>query len=52
MHDVRRNNSNTGYSNHTLNIGDTYGTISDTMETLTTGRKGRYLNTIIKIIYL
>jgi hypothetical protein len=39
-----RSNNNTGYANHILNTGHTYGTITDTMEIINTGRKGRYLN--------
>jgi hypothetical protein len=27
IHDIRSNNSNTGYANHILNTGHTYGTI-------------------------
>jgi hypothetical protein len=38
IHDIRSNNS--GYSNHILNTGHTYGTITDTMEIVTTRRKG------------
>jgi hypothetical protein len=45
IHDIRGNNSNTGYSNHILNTRHTYRTITDTMEIIT-GRKGRYLNTL------
>jgi hypothetical protein len=50
IHDIRSNNSNTGYANHiqVLNTGHTYGTITDTMEIIKTGRKRRYLNTIEK----
>jgi ABC-type transport system involved in Fe-S cluster assembly fused permease/ATPase subunit len=29
----------------TLNTGHTYGTITDTMEIITTGKKGKHLNT-------
>jgi hypothetical protein len=39
IHDIRSNNSNTGYSNHVLNIGHTYGTITDTMEIKQQGKK-------------
>jgi hypothetical protein len=46
IHDIRSNNSNSGYSSHILNTGHTYGTITDTMEIITTGRKGKYLNTL------
>jgi hypothetical protein len=48
IHDIRSNNSNTGYANHILNTGHTYGTITDTMEIIKTGRKRRYLNTLEK----
>jgi hypothetical protein len=48
IHDIRSNNSNTGYSNHILNTGHTYGTITDTMGIITTGKKGRYFNTLEK----
>jgi hypothetical protein len=47
-HDIKSNYSNSGYSNHILNTGHTYGTIEDTMEIITTGRKGKYLNTLEK----
>jgi hypothetical protein len=36
---------NSRYSNHILNAGHAYGTIADTMEIITTGKKGKYLNT-------
>jgi hypothetical protein len=45
IHDIKGNNSNTEYSNHILNTGHTCGTITDTMEIITTGRKEIYLNT-------
>jgi hypothetical protein len=38
IHDIKSNNSNSGYSNHILNNGHAYGTIEDTMESITTGR--------------
>lgn len=41
IHTITKNNSNSGYSNHILNTGHAYGTITNTM----TGRKGRHLNT-------
>jgi hypothetical protein len=31
-----------------LNAGHKYGTIANTMEIITTGRKGKYLNTLEK----
>jgi hypothetical protein len=46
IHDIRSNNSNTGYSNHILNTGHTYGTMQDTMDIITLGRKGKYLNAL------
>jgi hypothetical protein len=48
IHDIRSNNSNSGYSSHILNTGHTYGTITDTMEIITTGRKGKHSNTLEK----
>jgi hypothetical protein len=44
--DIRSNNSNSEYSNHILNTGHAYGTITVTMEIITTGRQGKYLNTL------
>jgi hypothetical protein len=46
IHNIRSNNSNSGYSNHILHTGHAYGTITDTMDIITTGRKGKYLNTL------
>jgi hypothetical protein len=47
IHDIRSNNSNnSGYSNHILNTGHAYGTMTDTMDVITTGRKGKHLNTL------
>jgi hypothetical protein len=36
--------SNSGYSYHVLNSGHTYGTITDTMDVIKTGRKCKHLN--------
>jgi hypothetical protein len=36
---IRNNNSNSGYSNHILNTGHTYGTITDTVDIVNTGKK-------------
>jgi hypothetical protein len=47
IHDIRSNNSNSGYSSHILNTGHTYGTITDTMEIITR-RKGKHLNALEK----
>jgi hypothetical protein len=52
IHDIRSNKGNTGYSNHILNAGHTYGTMQDTMEIITLGRKGKYLNTLKNIIFI
>jgi hypothetical protein len=46
IHDIRSNNGNTGYANHILNTGHAYGTMTDTMEIITTGKKGKHLNTL------
>jgi hypothetical protein len=46
IQDIRSNNSNSGYSNHILNTGHPYGTMTDTMDIITTGRKGKHLNTL------
>jgi hypothetical protein len=50
IHAIRSNNSNSGYSNHILNAGHTYGTIMDTMGAIGTQRKGRHLNTLEKYL--
>jgi hypothetical protein len=44
IHDIRTNNGNTEYSNHILNTGHTYSPIPNTMEIITTGKKGKHLN--------
>ncbi|PNF33207.1 hypothetical protein B7P43_G11691 [Cryptotermes secundus] len=36
IHDIKSNNSNSGYSSHILNTGHRYGTLTDTVETITT----------------
>jgi hypothetical protein len=48
IHDVKCNNSNSRYSSHILNTGHRYATITDTMEVITTGRKGKYLSALEK----
>jgi hypothetical protein len=45
---IRSNCSKSGYTNHTLNMGHTYVTITDTMDVIRTGRKSRHLNTLEK----
>jgi hypothetical protein len=46
IHDIRSNYSNCGYSNHILNTGCTLGTVADTVDVITTERKGKHLNTL------
>jgi hypothetical protein len=46
IHYIITNNSNTGYANHILYTGHSYGTITDTMEVMKTEWKGRYLKTL------
>jgi hypothetical protein len=48
IQEIRNNNGNSGYSNHILNTGHTYGTLTDTMDVIRNGRKGRHLNTLEK----
>jgi hypothetical protein len=45
---IRSNNSNSGYANHMLNTGHTYGSIADTMTVLKAEKKGKHLNTLDK----
>jgi hypothetical protein len=45
-HAIRSNCSKSGYSNHILNTGHTYGTITDTMDHIMIGGKSRHLNTL------
>jgi hypothetical protein len=46
IHAIRSNNANFRYSNHILSMGHTYGTITDTVDIIRMGRKGRHLNTL------
>jgi hypothetical protein len=48
MHAIRNINNNSGYSNHILNTGHTYGTINDTMDIIRNGKKRKHLNTLEK----
>jgi hypothetical protein len=50
IHAIRNNNSNSGYSNYTLNTGHSDRAIRDTMNITRTGRKDRHLNTLEKNI--
>jgi hypothetical protein len=52
IHAIRNINSNSGYSNHILNTGHTYGTITDPMDIIRTGREGRHSNTLDSRDYL
>jgi hypothetical protein len=45
---IRYNNSNSGYSNHILNTGHTYGNITDTMKIVKIEKKEKHLNTSVK----
>jgi hypothetical protein len=46
--EIRNNNSNSEYSNHILNTGHKYVTITDTMDIIRIYRKGKHLNTLEK----
>jgi hypothetical protein len=46
MQAIRNNNSNSGYSNHILNAGHNYGTITNTTDIIRTHRKGKHVNTL------
>jgi hypothetical protein len=48
IHAIRNNSSNSGYSNTILKTGHTYGTITDTMDVIMTGRKHTHLNALQK----
>jgi hypothetical protein len=45
---IMNNNSNSGHSNNILNAGYTYGTITDTIDVIRTGKKGKHLNSLEK----
>jgi HD-like signal output (HDOD) protein len=45
---IKNNNSNSGYSNHILNTGHKYRTITDTINIIRTHRKGKHFNTLEK----
>jgi hypothetical protein len=40
---IRSKNGNSGYSNHILNTGHTYGNITDTMDIVRTEKKGNHM---------
>jgi hypothetical protein len=48
---IRSNNSNSGYSNHILNTGHAYGTITDAMDIIKTAKKetSKYTRKILHI---
>jgi hypothetical protein len=48
IRDIKNNNSKSGYSNHILNTGHSYGSLTDTMEIMKIERKGKHLNTLEK----
>jgi hypothetical protein len=43
---IRNNNNNSRYSNHILNIGYVYGSITDTMKVVKIEKKGKHMNTL------
>jgi hypothetical protein len=49
---IRNDNSNPGYSNHTLNTGHTYGSITDTMNIIRTEKKRKTPKHIRKIPHI
>jgi hypothetical protein len=46
IRNIKKNNSKSGYPNHILYTGHSYGNITDTMEIITIERKGKHLNTV------
>jgi hypothetical protein len=46
--DIKNNDSKSGYSNHILNTGHSYGSITDTMQIMKIERKGKHQNTLEK----
>jgi Cys-tRNA synthase (O-phospho-L-seryl-tRNA:Cys-tRNA synthase) len=45
IRDIKNNSSKSGYSNHILNTGYSYGNITDTPKIIKIERKGKHLNT-------
>jgi hypothetical protein len=48
MQEIRGNNGKSAYSNHILNMGRTYGKITDTMELIEVEKKGKHSNILEK----
>lgn len=48
IQEMRNNNSNSDYSNHVLKPEYSYGNMTDTMDIIKTGRKGKHFNTLEK----
>jgi hypothetical protein len=46
IRDIRSNKGNTGFANHILNSGHTYGTLEDTLQVVSIQNKGPHLNTL------
>jgi hypothetical protein len=46
IRDIRRNNSNAGYSNYILNTGHSYGNIIDAIKIIKIEINGKHLNTL------
>jgi hypothetical protein len=45
---IRNNNSNSGYSSHILNTGHTYGSITDTIDTISKQKEEKHFNALEK----
>jgi hypothetical protein len=43
---IRSNNSNSGYSNHILNMIHAYRNITDTMDIIKIEKRGKHMNTL------
>jgi hypothetical protein len=52
MQEIRKNNGNSGYSNHILNTGHTYGTISVKMDIIKTEKERKAFKHIRKIPHI
>jgi hypothetical protein len=52
VHAIRNNSSNSKFSHHILNTGHTYGTITNTMDIIKTGKKSRHLNILKNITFI
>jgi hypothetical protein len=48
IQDMWNNRGNTGFSQHILDTGHSYGSMENTMTVLKTGNKGQYMNSLEK----